>query len=199
MRTAPLCGPGGGAATSRRSCSNSSKVRVRASGDAKSTRPLECVMMRNPGTASSVAAISCVRIGLPWASWRTSTPPVRLISMRMPAVRSASDLTRASSSSYDARRRDPYSSVAKTASVSVRAVAYHAVSRPRIVCISGLHHVPHAAHRVDHLRLAAVVELLAQPVDHHVDDVGAGIEVVIPRILGDQRARHHPPVVAQQV
>ena len=45
----------------------------------------------------------------------------------------------------------------------------------------------------------ARVDLLAEPVDHDVHDVGAGIEVVVPRVLGDERPGHHPPRVPHQV
>src|SRR5947209_20595097 len=117
----------------------------------------------------------------------------------MPPVISASEATRWSRSLNDAVRRVKYSTIAKAARVSARAVEYHAVSRPRIVSISGLHDVPDAADRMNQLRLAARVDLLAQPGDHYVHDVGAGIEVVIPGVFGDQRPRHDAALMACQI
>ena len=45
----------------------------------------------------------------------------------------------------------------------------------------------------------ALVDLLAEPVDDDVHDVGAGVEVVVPHVLGDEGAAHHPAEVADQV
>jgi len=39
----------------------------------------------------------------------------------------------------------------------------------------------------------------SEPRDHHVHDVGSGVEVVVPGVLGDQRPRHDAPLVAHQV
>src|SRR5258706_6690536 len=117
----------------------------------------------------------------------------------MPAVRSASDWMRRSKSWKEALRRAKYNTTAKTARLRIRAVAYHRVSRPRILSMSGPHDVAHAAHRVNELGLAAVVDFLAQARDHHSDEVRARIEVVVPGILGDQRARHQPPPAAHEV
>src|SRR5207249_7130742 len=111
----------------------------------------------------------------------------------------ASDRIRWSRSWNEALRRAKYSAAAKAASVSASAVEYDAVSRARMVCTSGLHHVAHATHRVDQLRLAPVIELFAQPRDHDVHDVRPGIEVIIPGVLSDQGARHHPALMAHQV
>src|SRR5262245_26206889 len=116
----------------------------------------------------------------------------------MPAVRSASDCRRASRSWNDTLRRATYSTAAKMARVSPIAVVYQTVSRPRIVSTSFLHHVAHATHGVDQLGATAAVDLLAQPGDHHVHDVGPGIEVIVPRILGDQRTRHHASLVPDE-
>src|SRR2546429_7317936 len=99
----------------------------------------------------------------------------------------------------EALRRAKYSAAAKAVSVSASAVEYDVVSRARMVCTSGLHHVAHAAHGVDQLRLVPVIDLLAQPRDHDVHDVRPRIEVIIPGVLGDQRARHHPALMAHQV
>src|SRR3989475_10525413 len=117
----------------------------------------------------------------------------------MAAPSAASDRIRWSRSWNEALRRAKYSAAAKAASVSASAVEYDAVSRARMVCTSGLHHVAHATHRVDQLRLAPVIELFAQPRDHDVHDIRPGIEVIIPSVLGDQRARHHPALMAHQL
>src|ERR1700752_743406 len=83
--------------------------------------------------------------------------------------------------------------------VTPSATVYHRVSRRRMVVMSDLHDVPDAAHRVHQLLRMTRVDLLPQPVDHHVHDVGARIEVVIPRVLGDERAGHHPSRMPHQV
>src|ERR1035437_6898174 len=62
-----------------------------------------------------------------------------------------------------------------------------------------LDHVTYASHGRDQLLPLARVDLLAQVVDHDVHDVRARIEVVSPRVLGDQRAAHHAPLVAAEV
>src|SRR5256886_3444360 len=65
--------------------------------------------------------------------------------------------------------------------------------------MSRLHDVSHTTHRVNQLRLAGVVDLLPQPRDHHVHDVRAGVEMVVPGVFGDERPRHDAPLVAHQV
>src|SRR2546430_3075117 len=104
-----------------------------------------------------------------------------------------------SKSSWGARRRATYSTIANAASVSTSAAEYHTVRRPRIVCMSRLHDVAHAAHGVNQLRLARVIDLLAEPRDHDVHDVRPGIEVVVPGVLRDQGARHDAARMPHQV
>src|SRR3989475_12855156 len=117
----------------------------------------------------------------------------------MAAPSAGSDRIRWSRSWNEALRRAKYNAPAKAASVSTSAVEYDAVSRARMVCTSGLDHVAHATQGVDQLRPAPVIDLLAQPRDHDVHDVRPRIEVIIPGVLGDQRARHHPALMAHQV
>ena len=45
----------------------------------------------------------------------------------------------------------------------------------------------------------SLVDLLAQAVDEHVDDVGARVEAVVPDVRQDHRLRHHAAGVAHQV
>src|SRR4030042_6471468 len=71
------------------------------------------------------------------------------------------------------------------------ATAYQTVSCARMVRTSGLHDVPDPAHGVDEPGPASLVDLLAQPVDDDIHDVGARIKVVVPDVLGDQSAAHH--------
>src|SRR2546429_3498178 len=117
----------------------------------------------------------------------------------MPAVSDASDRIRWSRSWYEALRRSRYSTPANAARVRASAPEYQAVSRPRSVCTSRFHDVADAAHRVDQLGVAPVVDLLPQPRDHDVYDVRAGVEVVVPGILRDQGPRHHAAVVPHEV
>src|SRR5947207_4774111 len=114
-------------------------------------------------------------------------------------ARSASRPSRWSSSLRLDWRRSRYSRVPKAAIVIPSATVYQKVSRCRIVCTSDLHDVSHAAHRVHQLLRVARVHLLAEPVDHHVHDVRAGIEVIIPRIFGDKGSRHDPSRVPHEV
>src|SRR6185369_1578024 len=65
--------------------------------------------------------------------------------------------------------------------------------------LTGFEHVPNPAHRLDEPGATASVHLLPETVDHHVHDVGPGIEVIVPGVLGDQGPRHHPPDVPHQV
>src|SRR5439155_20773745 len=117
----------------------------------------------------------------------------------MPAVSAASDWIRWSRSWYDALRRSRYSTPANAARVRASAPEYQAVSRPRSVCTSRFHDVADPAHRVDQLGFAPVVDLLAQPRDHDVHDVRAGVEMVVPSVLRDQGPRHHAALVAHEV
>src|SRR5881296_3978491 len=98
-----------------------------------------------------------------------------------------------------ALRRSRYSTPANAARVRASAPEYQAVSRPRSVCMSRLHDVADPAHRMNELGFAPVVDLLAQPRDHDVHDVGSGVEVVVPRVFRDQRARHDAALVAHEV
>src|SRR3954469_23923058 len=107
-------------------------------------------------------------------------------------ARSASSVRRWSSSRTLACRRSMYSAVPNASTVTASATVYQKVSRRRMVAMSGLYDVPDAANGVHQLLGVPGVHLLAQPVDHHVHDVGAGVEVIVPGILGDQRPGHHP-------
>src|SRR6476661_6245315 len=114
-------------------------------------------------------------------------------------TRSASRPSRWSSSLRLDCRRSRYSSVPNAAIVIPSATVYQKVSRWRIVCTSHLHDVSHATHRVHQLLGVTRVHLLAEPVDHHVHDVGAGIEVIVPRVFGDEGPRHDPSRVPHEV
>src|SRR3954468_5544463 len=114
-------------------------------------------------------------------------------------ARSASRASRWSSSRSLACRRSMYSAVPNASTVTASATVYQKVSRRRMVAISGLYDVPDAANGVHQLVGLSGVHLFAQPVDHHVHDVGAGVEVIVPRILGDQRPGHHPAGVAHEI
>src|SRR3954468_10727797 len=43
------------------------------------------------------------------------------------------------------------------------------------------------------------VDLLAQMIDHHVDDSRPGIEVIAPRVFCNQRAAHDAAAVSHQI
>src|SRR5438270_4360558 len=60
-------------------------------------------------------------------------------------------------------------------------------------------HVADAADGVNELFGCVRVDFLAQMVDHDVNDVGARIKVIPPRILRDQGAAHHATGMPHQV
>src|SRR5689334_24296402 len=62
-----------------------------------------------------------------------------------------------------------------------------------------LHDVPDAADGVEELFLEPVVDLRAEMIDVDVDDVRAGVEIVIPDVLGDERAGEDPVDVPHEV
>src|SRR5437773_10447936 len=99
----------------------------------------------------------------------------------------------------EALRRAKYRAAAKAVSVSASAVEYDVVSRARMVCTSGLHHVAHAAHGVDQLRLVPVTDLLAQPRDHDVHEVRPRLEMICHGVPGDQRSRQQPALMPHKV
>src|SRR3954447_26952104 len=103
-------------------------------------------------------------------------------------ARSASRARGWATSRSPACRRSMYSAVPNASTVAASATVYQRVSRRRMVAILGLHDVADAPDGVDQLLRVPGVDLLAQPVDHHVHDVGPRIEVIVPGILGDQRA-----------
>src|SRR4051794_38634129 len=59
-------------------------------------------------------------------------------------------------------------------------------------------HIADTAHGMEQRLAAAVVDLLAKPADVHVDDVGAGVEVIVPHFFEHHRPRDDLPLVAQQ-
>src|SRR5918995_23572 len=114
-------------------------------------------------------------------------------------ARSASRLRRWSSSLKLACFRARYSAVPNASTDTASATVYHKVSRRRMVAMSGLHDVPDATHRMHQFLGVAGVDFLAQPVDDHVHDVGSRIEVIVPGILGDERAGHDPARMPHQI
>src|SRR5690242_18903525 len=85
--------------------------------------------------------------------------------------------------------------------VASRTSAYETVSRARVDAIESpvLDHVADAAHGRDQPLLMTRVDLLAEMVDHYVHDVGARIEMIAPRVFGDERPAHHATGVAHEV
>src|SRR5438128_1243952 len=59
--------------------------------------------------------------------------------------------------------------------------------------------VARAAPRVYERRREAVVNLAAQAVDVHVNEVRERVEVLVPDVLGDLGAREHAPALARHV
>src|SRR6476661_844044 len=107
--------------------------------------------------------------------------------------------SRSSSSRMLAWVRSKYRAAPKASTVVASATVYHRVSRRRMVAISGLYDVADASDGVDQFVGVAGVDLLPEAVDHHVDDVGSRIEVIIPGVFRDQRAGHDSSCVAHEV
>src|SRR5688500_17829796 len=115
------------------------------------------------------------------------------------SARSGSSRRRWSSSRTLDARRSRYSSVPKATTVTPSATVYQKVSRRRMVVMSRLHDVADAPHRVHQLMGVSGVDLLPQPVDDHIHDVGPGIEVIVPGIFGDEGAGHDPAGVPHEI
>src|SRR5690349_18149154 len=68
---------------------------------------------------------------------------------------------------------------------------YHSVSRDRtesIIVAPCTERVARAANRLQELHGPAVVNLPAEPLDVHVDQIRSRVEGVIPDVIGDRRA-----------
>src|SRR5215471_4293209 len=59
--------------------------------------------------------------------------------------------------------------------------------------------IPDSANRVDQRIRLLTIHLAAHTRDVDVDDIGIGIEVQIPHMLQQHRARHHPVLVAGKI
>src|SRR5690348_3638912 len=64
---------------------------------------------------------------------------------------------------------------------------------------SALDYVPDSPDRRNQLPIVPGIDLLPEVVDHDVHDVRAGIEVIPPSILGDQRPAHDAPLMAHEI
>src|SRR6266540_4354762 len=64
---------------------------------------------------------------------------------------------------------------------------------------SGGEHVARAPNRVQQRLFEPFVELSAKPADVDVDDVGAGIEVIVPHLLEQHGAGDHAAFVASEI
>src|SRR5829696_632595 len=105
--------------------------------------------------------------------------------------------------SRSCRRRVVVSSryVIRTSAVALMAntTAYHQASRRPNVRRSRsvqLEDIADPADGMNQLPRESLVDLLAQAEDQYVDDVGAGIEGVVPHMRQDHRLRDHPSGVA---
>src|SRR5713101_1806245 len=64
---------------------------------------------------------------------------------------------------------------------------------------SGFEDIAHPAQGVNHLLLEVPVDLVSQPANDDVHDVGLGIETVVPHVLHDHRLGNDLARVAQQI
>src|SRR5687767_6511222 len=58
--------------------------------------------------------------------------------------------------------------------------------------------IAHASNGLDQLLLVRIIDLRSQPPHVHVDDVGLAVEIHVPHLLGDQRARQDFAGVSRQ-
>lgn len=59
-------------------------------------------------------------------------------------------------------------------------------------------HIAHAAHGLDQARLEILIDLASQTPDRDLDDIGVAVEIHVPHLRGNQRARQHFTVAAHQ-
>src|SRR5262249_37091878 len=69
----------------------------------------------------------------------------------------------------------------------------------RSVLARSMDTVPNSANRVDQRIGLLAIHLAADAPHIDVDDVGVGIEVKVPDMLQQHRARHHPTLVANEI
>src|SRR2546423_3031149 len=85
----------------------------------------------------------------------------------------------------------------------MKSVAYHTPRRSPYAdgggSRSAADDITHASHRMEQLLVEAPIDLLAQAAHEHVDDVGLGIEAVIPHVRQDHRLRDDLAHIAHQI
>jgi len=67
-----------------------------------------------------------------------------------------------------------------------------------IRCPAGSPAHTHAAHRVQQLLFERIVDLAAQPPDGHFHQVGVAVEIHVPHLLSQLRARQHVALAAHE-
>src|SRR6478752_2950027 len=80
--------------------------------------------------------------------------------------------------------------------------AYHRARRKPSVWRRRSRHfeyISHAPHGLDHLVVEVAIDFLPEAVDEHIDDIGAGVEAVVPDVRQDHRLRDDPTGVAHQI
>src|SRR6266480_2882676 len=65
--------------------------------------------------------------------------------------------------------------------------------------LRGAQTVAGAANRMQQWLIETLVDLLAQSADVNIDDIGLGIEVIVPHVFEQHRAGHYMAGVAHQV
>src|SRR5262245_59787681 len=95
-----------------------------------------------------------------------------------------------------------YVSPVRARELTTKIAAYQMARRKPSVCRRRSRHfeyIAHAPHGLDHLVVEVAIDLLPQTMDEYVDDVGAGIEAVVPDVGQEHRLRDDPPGVAHQI
>src|SRR5512139_648685 len=98
--------------------------------------------------------------------------------------------------------RSTYVSAISAVELARKTTAYQSASRNESAWRSRSVHrkdIPDPPDGLEHLSLEALVDLLTQPVNQHVYDVGARVEAVVPDVGQDHGFGHDPPGIAHQV
>src|SRR5262245_46437205 len=103
-------------------------------------------------------------------------------------------------------KRTRYSSAARAARMhgahaqwsNVSRVASEGLTLAGCGSAAGFEDIARAANGVDQLAGKRIVELAPQAPDRHVHDIRVAVEVDVPDLLGDERARQHLALVAYE-
>src|SRR5215470_10160288 len=94
-------------------------------------------------------------------------------------------------------RAAEFTSIVPTTSTPYPSARRNATLPSRLVIDA--HHVADPAHRMQQWRREVLIDLLPQSADLHFDRIRLRIEVIVPDRLEEHGARHHLPLVSDQI